>query len=88
MHISKLFQKYALTLRPPQKHVEEECVKAIQKFCHLDITPQSVLYVPATRTITLHTPALLRTEIKRKEERIIGLLREILGPDNAPKRIS
>lgn len=85
--ISNLLAKYKQTLRPPQASVEATAVAMITKVTGLQLTATQVSYTPASRTLRLQVPSVMRSELLRHKPAILAGLRADLGATHAPTDI-
>lgn len=82
--VGSLFEKYAKTLKPPQRSVEKMACEAIQAIVGCVLEDNQVSYTVATRTLYIKAPALLRSEIKLHGSEILAVLRDRL-PKEPPQ---
>ncbi len=85
--LGDLFEKYQNRFKAPQATVEKECLLVIEEVTGFALTANQVTYVVSTRTISLHVPSLLKTELKFHFPAILQKLEERLGKDGSPQFI-
>ena len=83
--VGDLFAVYRSRLKAPQASVEKECVRVVQEVTGFTLTTGQVAYTPATRTISLRVPSVLKTELRFHEKEIMEVLKSRLGTDGCPK---
>jgi hypothetical protein len=76
--VGSLFEKYAKTLKPPQRSVEKMACEVIEAIVGCVLTSEQVSYTVSTRTLYVKAPALLRSEIKLHSNEILEVLRDRL----------
>jgi hypothetical protein len=77
--VSALFEKYLLTLKAPQRTVEKAACAAINDVTGLSLKVEQVMYTVSTKTLYINAPAMIRSEIKIRNEEIFTALRMYLG---------
>lgn len=85
--IGNLFERYKERLRPPQASVEKAFVSAIEEVVGYTVKKEQVTFSVATKTISLTVPAVLKSEIKRKQSEIESVLKKKLPAAEVPKVI-
>ena len=85
-HISDLFERYKNKIKPPQSAVINEFVGVVKEVLDFDIKPDQCSYTVTTKTIHLKTPSVLKSEILRQKNTILGALKKQLGT-NSPEQI-
>lgn len=85
--VGDLFEKYRVRLRPPQASVEKECIQVIKEVTGFDITAGQISYRVSTKTISLHVPSILKSELCFYHQAILRELANRLGKDNCPTLI-
>lgn len=82
--VSALFEKYLLTLKAPQRTVEKAACTAINEVTGLSLAVEQVSYTVSTKTLYIKAPALIRSEIKIRNEEIFVALQKYLGTGENP----
>lgn len=82
-----MFEKYKNTFKPPQSSVEKEFIVVVRQVVGVSINIDQVTYSPSSRTISLHLPSVLKSEIVRKKADVISTLSSSLGASNAPTEV-
>lgn len=77
--LSALFDKYIKTLKAPQRTVEKAACTAIYEVTGLLLRVEQVTYTVSTQRLYVNAPALIRSEIKIKNEAIMQALATSLG---------
>lgn len=85
--VGDLFEKYRTRLRAPQATVEKACVRTIAEVTGFSVTEEQVVYTVHTRTITIHAPSLIKSELRFHHDVILKNLEEELGAEGCPKTI-
>lgn len=85
--ISSLFKKYSESLIAPQGTVIQTFISLIAETFHTTLKKEVCSYNTTTKTLSVHTSGMLKTEILLHKKEIITLLRERLGEKNTPKEI-
>jgi len=85
--IGDLFEKYKSRFRAPQATVEKACVEVIYEVTGFELTVEQVTYTVNTRTISLHVPSILKSELRFYNEKILNKLTDQLGKEGSPKVI-
>lgn len=85
--VSDLFQKYTKILKAPQGTVITQFLEVVQDVVGVPLKKNQCTYSVYTRTITVHTSGMIKTEIIFKKERILEHLKERLGEQSAPRVI-
>ena len=85
--LSKLFEKYQKTLKPPQGSVIATCIEVIEGLCGYTLKKEQCVYKPQSRTLSIQVTGIVKTEIILKKKEILKLTQEKLGEFNAPKDI-
>lgn len=87
VHISNLFKKYTQTLKAPQGTVITQFIESVECVLHIPIKKEQCSYNVSTKTISLHTPGMVKTEILLHKEEILTALKHTLGEKSAPQNI-
>ncbi len=87
MHISSLFEKYKIQLRPPQESVVKAFCGAAEQETGIILTKQNIRYNPHSRILSLTTRGPEKSEILLAQKRILAVLKKTLGERDAPKGI-
>jgi hypothetical protein len=85
--IKDLFAAYQNRFSAPQKTVVDAFVRMVKSVCGIDIPTHAVQYAPQGRTITLHLPGQVKSEILLKKPALLETLRKELGEKNAPTQV-
>jgi hypothetical protein len=85
--IGDLFEVYRKRLRAPQSSVIEAAVEVIHDVLGVVVDKKHFSYTPHSRTLTIKTSGMLKTEVNLKKTEILTHLKGRLGPQNAPKNI-
>jgi hypothetical protein len=85
--ISDLFEVYKKRLRAPQGSVIEATVEVVHDVLGVVIDKKHLSYTPHSRTLTIKTSGMLKTEVNLKKAEILTHLKGRLGPQNAPLHI-
>jgi hypothetical protein len=85
--ISDLFEVYKKRLRAPQGSVIEASVEVIHDVLGITIDKKHISYMPHSRTLTIKTSGMIKTEVNLKKDEILTHLKGRLGPQNAPTTI-
>ena len=85
--VGDLFEKYKKQIKPPQASVEKACSVVIKEVTGYTIDIKNITYTVSVRTVYLHIPSLLKSEIKAQHAKIIKKLEEQLGKNTTPKTI-
>ena len=85
--IKDLFAVYRKRLRAPQKSVIKEVVVVVRGVVPVEVTEKYFSYNVHTRTVTIHAPSVLKTEILQRKKDILHQLQERLGQQNTPTTI-
>lgn len=85
--IGDLFEKYRLHIKAPQKSVERESILVVKKITNFDLTEEQVIYTPATRTLYIKAPSILKSELQLHYPVILKELALKLGKVNSPNTI-
>ncbi len=85
--IGDLFDKYRTRIKAPQASVEKECIQVIKEVTGFELTNNQVTYTVSTRSICLHVPSVLKTELRFHNTAILQKLQDRLGKDGCPNII-
>ena len=85
--LGSLFEKNQRTLKPPQASVEKQVVETVMAVTGVTITVEQVTYQPATRTVGLQAPSIVRSEVMRQKKEVLRALRAKLGQQHAPTEL-
>jgi hypothetical protein len=85
--LSDLFEVYRKRLRAPQGSVVDAAIEVIHDVIGVTLKKSEVTYTPRTRTLTLRTSGMVKSEVHLKKEEILAHLKGRLGPSNAPESI-
>jgi len=85
--IKNLFEVYKQKLFAPQKVVIHSFQEITREIFKTTINPQHISYNTTTRTLSLHLPGPLKSEILLQKDAILTLLRKKLGEKSAPQQI-
>lgn len=77
--MGELFEKYRLHIKAPQATVEKAFVKAVKEVTGFDISVEQVTYTVSTRTLSLHVPSILKSELRFHQDAILRALEAELG---------
>ena len=83
-HLSSFFDKYKKTIKAPQASVEKEVVSVIKEVVGIEIKFEQITYMPASRTVTLQAPSIVRSEVLKYKADILTKLNQSLGVANSP----
>lgn len=86
-HVSKLFEKYTKTLQAPQKIVVTECIDVINDLFNIKIPREQCVYSVRSKTLSIHTKGVIKTEITLRKKDILNHLKARLGEKSAPNEI-
>jgi hypothetical protein len=87
VRISDLFLKYQKTLKAPQGSIIATCITVIQEVLGITLTKDQCTYNIHTKTLTIHTSGILKSEITLKKSLILKHIAMYLGQKSAPKEI-
>lgn len=87
VRVSDLFSKYTKLLKPPQKTVVRATIAIINELYGISITEEQCVYQTSSKTLTLHVPGPLKSEIVLNKKNILEKIGESIGSSNAPKNI-
>lgn len=85
--VGDLFEKYRTKFKAPQASVKKECIVVIKEVSGFDILIEQIEYSVSTKTISLQVPSVIKNELKFHHSKILLILSEKLGNNNAPKII-
>ena len=83
--LSSCYQHYKRTLKPPQASVEKEVIVVVADVTGITLKSEQLTYTPATKTIALQVPSIIKTELRKHQAAILKQLQHNLGAENAPK---
>ncbi len=87
IHVSNLFKKYTDSLRAPQGAIIQTFISIVEETLNLTVKKEVCTYNTTTKTLSIHTSGMLKTEIILYKKKIITKLEERLGKKSAPKEI-
>lgn len=85
--ISDLFNVYRNRLIAPERSVITAFVEVVEDVCSLEIDATHITYNPNTKTLSLKTQDVIKTEVLLYKTEIINHLKGRLGIQNAPNNI-
>lgn len=85
--IGSLFDVYRKKLKPPQASVEVRAAEIIAEITGLSIQSSHLSYSPATRTLRLQAPSVLRSEVLKRKLAVLQALSSLLGEQHCPKEL-
>ena len=83
--LGDLFTKYKEGFKAPQKSVEREFIAVVKEVTGFELQPEQVSYTVSTKTISLHLPSLLKSELKFKQAEILEKLTDRLEKKSCPQ---
>ena len=86
-HIGSLFEKYKKNIKPPQASIEKVCIEVIQEVAGFTLESTALTYTPATKTLSIKAPSIVKQEIKLHSGEILKKLSIKLGSKGVPKII-
>lgn len=84
--LSSLFDKYKERLIAPESTIVDAFIDVAADL-GLKLGKENVRYQPMTRTLSISSAGMLRSEIKLREQELLLHLTGRLGQRNAPKKI-
>lgn len=85
--LGSLFDVYKTRFKPPQATVESEVIQVVREVLGYELQAGQVSYTTGSRTVSLHVPSVLKTEIIKQKAAVLATLSSSLGVQNAPKDI-
>ena len=85
--VRDLFTVYRERLRPPESSVVRVALTVINRHSPVEITEAMVTYTVATRTLSIHTPSLLKQRLCVMEPAILAELERELGAQSCPRAL-
>jgi hypothetical protein len=85
--VSDLFKKYTEILKAPQGIVTTAFIEVVKDVVGVTLQKHQCVYSVNSRTITVHTSGMVKSEIMFKKELILTQMIERLGEKSAPKTI-
>jgi hypothetical protein len=86
-HVSDLFKKYALVLRAPQGHVIKAFIEVVEEMFGFNLKKEQCTFQVSSRTIVVHLPGAVKSEVLLQKKKILQILSERLGEKSAPTEI-
>lgn len=86
-HLGNLLARYKERFKPPQASVVKECIEVIESVCGIVLEQKHLTYTVSTRTLTVQTSSMIRSELKTHHTAITTELQKRLGAHNAPSLI-
>ena len=87
VRINDLFLKYKKILKAPQGIVITTCIEVLHDMFHITLTKEQFLYKPNSKTLSINTSGIIKSEIILKKKLILKQLEVQLGEKSAPKEI-
>jgi translation elongation factor EF-Tu-like GTPase len=85
--VGNLLSRYKNYFTPPQSSVVKECLIVIEQVSGIELEQKHLTYTVSSRTLTIQTSSVIRSELKRHHHTIIVELQKKLGTHNAPTNI-
>lgn len=85
--VSDLFAKYQNTLKAPQGAVVTAFLEVVKELCGVTLKKEQCKYAVASKTLTLTSSGMLKSEILLKKKVILSKMAERLGEKSVPKEI-
>ncbi len=87
VRVSDLFTKYKQVLRAPQRTVVHTFCEVLTSHYGITVPYERCTYNTKTKTLTLTTSGIVKTEVIRHKKDILKILEELLGKKSAPEQI-
>lgn len=85
--VGDFFEKYRTRFIAPQASVEKACAKAIQETTGFSIAAEQITYTVNTKTISIQSSSLIKSELRFHHSKILAQLEKELGKSGSPKVI-
>ncbi len=86
-HVSDLFKKYTQILRAPQGSVVNAFIEVVGEMFGFTLKKEQCTFQVASRTLVVHLPGAVKSEVLLQKKKILNTLTERLGEKSAPKEI-
>jgi hypothetical protein len=85
--VSDLFLKYKQILKAPQGSVVSAFIEVVEDMFHITLKKHQCSYSPQTKTLSLQTSGMIKSEILLQKKKILTHMAEKLGEKSTPKEI-
>lgn len=82
--LGNLLDRYKKQIKAPQASVEKEAITVIKNITGFALKKRQLKYTPATRTLAIIAPSVIKSELKFKNKDILLNLEKSLGKANCP----
>ncbi len=87
VRVSDLFSKYKKLLKAPQGTVIQSCIDVINDIYGIPLKKNQCVYQVQSKTLVLHIPGTIKTEILLNKEVILQEIAKKVGVESTPKNI-
>jgi hypothetical protein len=85
--IGDLFEVYKKRFRAPQRSVIDAAIEVVYDLFGVVLERKHFSYTPHTKTLTIKTSGMLKTELSLRKEEVLTHLKGRLGAQSAPQHI-
>ncbi len=85
--LGNLLARYKDRFKPPQASVVKECLEVIENVSGIVLEQKHLAYTVSSRTLSVQTSSLIRSELKTHHDAILFELQKKLGAQNTPTLI-